>query len=250
MKNVVSILLSELKPKPVCASIGTLINILASLLLYLVLSIGLGLLLPRIQLIETELWMIPGIIGFITGIIAFNIALQDSFHYSYNPGLTDQLLSSPLLCRQVFLIKSLIYLSKSSGHLILSSLVLLIVSGLQLNFGWLILFWLYYIIGLISINQFGIMAGIITTNLKIRSEFTIIFVMIIFLVCGVIVPSHQYSGIVGQVIHWFPVTVLLEGGRDILIYHSIDKINLIYLALLAILVYFSAYFLYKRRNSR
>lgn len=250
MKHIISILMLELKPQPVRAGIAVLINILSTLLLYLLFIVGLGLLLPRIQFVDIQQWMTPGIIGFITGIIAFNIPLQDSFHYSQEIGLTDQILSSPLLCRQVYLVKSLIYWLKSAGHLLLSTLVLLIVGKCPVNFGFLVLFWLYYLLGLLSINQFGIMAGIISTNLKIRSEFTIIFIMIIFLVCGIIVPSFQYSGVAGTIIHYFPASILFEGGRDILVYHTIGTVNLIYLALLAIVSYFISYFLYKRRNSR
>ncbi|MBN2600840.1 MAG: ABC transporter permease [Candidatus Marinimicrobia bacterium] len=245
-----NILLSEIKPRPKRAGIAVAINILVTLLLYLVLMVGFGQLLPRIHLINLKDWMFPGIIGYIGAIIAFNLTLQDSFHTSSNVGLIDQIHSSPLLTYQIFMVKSLVNLLKSFGHLILSSITLLIISGIHIGFINLMLFWMYYIIGFIFINQFGSIAGIIATNLKIRSEFTLIFISILFLVCGVIVPSSQYPGILGQVVHYFPITILIEGGRDILVYNILSDINLIYVAVFSLLSYFIAYFTFKRWISR
>jgi len=194
--------------------------------------------------------MFPGIIGFISAIIAFDLTLQDSFRTSCEASLIDQIHSTPLLPYQIYMINSLVYLLKSIGHLLLSSIVLLIVSNVHVGFVNLVAFWLYFLVGLIFINQFGIIAGILTTNIKMRSELTIIFVSVIFLVCGVIIPSVQYPGITGQIIHYFPVTMLLEGGRDILVYNTLSNVNMIYIAVFSLLSYFMAYFTFKRWISR
>ncbi|MBU0712624.1 ABC transporter permease [bacterium] len=250
MRNFINILLSEIKPNPKRASIAVVINILSTLLLYLVFMVGFGHLLPRILFIDINAWMFPGIVGFVSTIIAFNLSLQDSFHSSREVGLIDQIHSSPLLTYQIYLVKSLVYLLKSSGHLILSSIVLLIASGVHVGFVNLLAFCLYFFVGLIFVNQFGLIAGIIATNLKVRSEFTIIFVAVIFLACGVIVPSTQYPGILGQIIHYFPVTILIEGGRDILVFNTLSNINMIYVLSFSILAYFAAFLTFKRWISR
>ncbi|MDO9549161.1 MAG: ABC transporter permease [Candidatus Marinimicrobia bacterium] len=250
MRNFIDILLSEIKPKPKRASIAVVINILSTLLLYLVFMVGLGQLLPRILFIDLNDWMFPGIVGFISAIIAFNLALQDSFHTSRETGLIDQIHSSPLLTYQIYMLKSLVYLLKSFGHLFLSSIVLIIVSGVHVGFFNLLAFWLYFLVGLLFINQFGLIVGIVATNFKVRSEFIIIFVSVIFMACGVIMPSVQYPGILGQIIHYCPVTILIEGGRDILVYNTLGKFYMIYLLLFSILSYFAAFLTFKQWISR
>jgi len=250
MKKYIDILLSELKPKPKQVSIAVVINLLSTLILFLVFIVGLGQLLPRIQFINLNDWMFPGIVGFISAIIAFNLPLQDSFQISREAGLIDQIHSSPLLTYQIYLLKTLVYLIKSFGHLFLSSIVLLIASGIHVDFLDLLAFWLYFLVGLLFINQFGLLAGIIATNIKVRSEFTIIFISVIFLACGVIIPSAQYPGIFGQIIHYFPITILIEGGRDILVYNCLSNVNLIYVLLLSVISYFAAFLTFKHWISR
>ncbi len=250
MKNFVNIVLSEIRPYPKQVTIAVMINILSTLLLYLVFMLGLGQLLPRILFINLNDWMFPGIVGFISVIIAFNLTLQDSFHTSREGSIIDQIHSSPLLTYQIYMIKSLVYLLKSFGHLFLSSIVLLIVSHVHVGFVNLFVFWLYFLVGLIFINQFGMIAGILATNIKIRSEFTIILVSVIFLACGAIIPSVQYSGILGQIIHYFPVSILIEGGRDILVYNTLSDVNMIYIVVFSLLSYFAAFLTFKRWISR
>jgi len=250
MKNFTDILLTEIKPRPVRTTVALLINIFSTLLLYLVFIVGLGHFLPRILFIDLNNWMFPGIVGYISAVIAFNLTFQDAFHFSCETGLIDQINSSPLLTWQIYLLKSLVYLLRSAGHLLLSSIVLLIVGGIQFDLLNLLAFWLYSVAGLLFINQFGMITGLIATNLKMRSEFAIILISVIFMVCGVIIPSAQYPGNIGQIIHYFPVTILIEGGRDIMVYNFLSDVNLTYVLLLAIFSYFVAFLTFKRWISR
>ena len=250
MENVFEIILSEIKPKSLRAGLAILTNILTTVLLYLVFITGLGQLLPRIQFINIGLWILPGIAAYIVSAVAFNLSLRDLYHYSFNSGLIDQIQSTPLLTYQVYFLKSLIILIKSGGHLILTSVVLLIISGVRVHFINLILFWLYLILGLIFISQFGVISGILAAKLKIRSEFVIIFVMALFMLCGVIVPSSEYPGLLGIMIRYFPVTVLFEGGRDLMLGGNISGIYLIYVAGFSIVSYFIAFFIFRQWTRR
>ena len=246
MKNFLEIILTEIKPKPFKVSSAILINILTSVLFYLVFITGLGQLLPRIHFIDIKLWIFPGLVAYIVSIIAFNLSLRDLYHQSLETGLIDQIHAAPLLTYQVYFIKSLIYLLKSAGHLLLTSLVLLIISSVPVSIFNLLLFYLYLILGLIFINQFGVIAGIVATKIKIRSEFAIIFIMALFMLCGVIIPSSEYPGIMAAIIRYFPVTVLFEGGRDLIVNGYISEIYLIYMAGFSIISYFIAFLIFRQ----
>ncbi|MCK4640543.1 MAG: hypothetical protein KAU06_04330, partial [Candidatus Marinimicrobia bacterium] len=130
MNIILPILLTELKPGK-RTGIAAAINILATLTLYLVFVVGLGELIPRIQLTDIDIWMFPGIIGLFATFMAFNPALQDTYRMVCETGLIDQINSSRLLTYQVYFIKSAILLVESFEHLILSSITLWIVAGIR-----------------------------------------------------------------------------------------------------------------------
>ncbi|MBU4444384.1 ABC transporter permease [bacterium] len=249
MNIILSILLTELKPGK-RLGIAVVINILATLLLYLVFVVGLGELIPRIQLTDVDIWMFPGIIGLFATFMAFNLALQDTYRIVCETGLIDQINSSRLLTYQVYLIKSVIFLVKSFGHLILSSITLWIVAGIRLNVGYLILFWFYYILGLILISQIGMLTGVISANIRLQRGLLNSLVIAVLFCSGVIVPSLRYPGIWSQIIQYFPTTVIIEGGRELLIFHSLNKIYLPYIIFIDMAIVGIGYTVFRRRLSR
>lgn len=249
MNIMLPILLTELKPGK-RTGIAVVINILATLTLYLVFVVGLGELIPRIQLTDVNIWMFPGIIGLFVTFMAFNLALQDTYRMFCESGLIDQINSSRLLTYQVYFIKSVIFLIESFGHLILSSIILWIVSGIHLNIGYLILFWFYYILGLILVSQIGVITGILSTNIRLQRGLLNSLVIAMLLCSGVIVPSLRYPGIWSQIIQYFPTTVIIEGGRELLIFHSLNKIYLPYLIFIDMAIVGIGYTVFRRRLSR
>ncbi|MCG2715077.1 MAG: ABC transporter permease [Candidatus Marinimicrobia bacterium] len=249
MNIILSILLTELKPDK-RLGIAVVINILATLLLYLVFVVGLGELIPRIQLTDVDIWMFPGIIGLFATFMAFNLALQDTYRIVCETGLIDQINSSRLLTYQVYLIKSVIFLVKSFGHLILSSITLWIVAGIRLNVGYLILFWFYYILGLILISQIGMLTGVISANIRLQRGLLNSLVIAVLFCSGVIVPSLRYPGIWSQIIQYFPTNVIIEGGRELLIFHSLNKIYLPYIIFIDMAIVGIGYTVFRRRLSR
>ncbi len=249
MNIILSILLTELKPGK-RTGIAAAINILATLTLYLVFVVGLGELIPRIQLTDIDIWMFPGIIGLFATFMAFNPALQDTYRMVCKTGLIDQINSSRLLTYQVYFIKSAILLVESFGHLILSSVILWIVAGIRLNVGFLILFWFYYIFGLILISQIGMITGILSANIRLQRGLLNSLIIAVFLCSGVIVPSLRYPGIWSQIIQYFPTTVIIEGGRELLIFHSLNKIYLPYLIFIDMAIVGIGYTIFRRRLSQ
>lgn len=250
MNTVLDILLIELKPNLRRTGIAVIINILATLTLYLVFVVGLRELIPRIQLTDTDIWLFPGIIGLFATFMAFNLALQDTYRMVCETGLIDQINSSRLLTYQVYFIRSAIFLVESFGHLILSSIILWIIAGIRLNVGYLILFWFYYILGLIFISQIGMLTGIISANIKLQRGLLNSLVIAVLLCSGAIVPSLRYPGIWSQIIQYFPTTVIIEGGRELLIFHSLDKIYLPYLIFIDMAIVGIGYTVFRRRLSR
>lgn len=249
MNNIGNILYGELIPDLKRTTLLVIINILTTLLLYLILIVGLGGLLPRIQFMAIQHWMFPGVVGFFAVIFAYNLPLHEAYSMTNNTGLIDQVHSSPLLTGHVYLIKSFIYLLKSTGHLLLSSAILLVISKPALNPGNLFLFWLYIIFGLIALNQLGIITGIISANVKVRGGMIILFFITLVLVSGVLVPSVQYPGIWKLIIGYFPLTALIEGGRELLLFGTLNNISGLIVLFTNILTIVIAYFVFKRRIS-
>ena len=249
MNIILPILLTELKPGE-RTGIAVAINILATLMLYLVFVVGLGELIPRIQLTDVDIWMFPGIIGLFATFMAFNLALQGTYRMVCETGLIDQINSSRLLTYQVYFIKSAIFLVESFGHLILSSITLWIVAGIRLNVGYLILFWFYYILGLILISQIGMITGILSANIRLQRGLLNSLIIAVFLCSGVIVPSLCYPGIWSQIIQYFPTTAIIKGGRELLIFHSLNKIYLPYLIFIDMAIVGIGYTVFSRRLSR
>ncbi len=249
MNTMLSILLLELKPGK-RTGIAVVINILATLTLYLVFVVGLGELIPRIQLTDIDIWMFPGIIGLFATFMAFNLALQDTYRMVCETGLIDQINSSRLLTRQVYFIKSLVFLVESFGHLILASITLWIVAGIRLNVGYLALFWFYYILGLILISQIGMLTGVISANIKLQRGLLNSLIIAVLLCSGVIVPSLRYPGILSQIIYYFPTTIIIEGGRELLTFHNLNVIYLPYLIFIDMAIVGIGYTIFRRRLSK
>jgi ABC-type polysaccharide/polyol phosphate export permease len=249
MNIILPILLTELKPGK-RTGVAVVINILATLTLYLVFVLGLGELIPRIQFTNIDIWLFPGIIGLFATFMAFNLALQDTYRMVCETGLIDQINSSRLLTYQVYFIRSAIFLVESLGHLILSSITLWIVAGIRLNIGYLILFWFYYILGLILISQIGMITGILSANIRLQRGLLNSLVIAVLLCSGAIVPSLRYPGIWSQIIQYFPTTVIIEGGRELLIFHSLNKIYLPYLIFIDVAIVGIGYTVFRRRLSQ
>ena len=249
MNIILPILLTELKPGK-RTGVAVVINILATLTLYLVFVVGLGELIPRIQFTNIDIWLFPGIIGLFATFMAFNLALQDTYRMVCETGLIDQINSSRLLTYQVYFIRSAIFLVESLGHLILSSITLWIVAGIRLNVGYLILFWFYYILGLILISQIGMITGILSANIRLQRGLLNSLVIAVLLCSGAVVPSLRYPGIWSQIIQYFPITVIIEGGRELLIFHSLNKIYLPYLIFIDVAIVGIGYTVFRRRLSQ
>jgi ABC-type polysaccharide/polyol phosphate export permease len=249
MNHIGNILLHELTPDGKRTPILVIINILTTLLLYLVLIVGMGNMLPRIQFVDIRQWMFPGAVGFFTLIFAFNLPLHEAYTMTNHTGLIDQVYSSPLLTGHVFMVKSVVYLLKSSAHLLLSSVVLLIIARPALHFGYLLLFWLYMIFSFIALNQLGIITGICSANLKIRTGMVILFFTTLVLGSGILIPADQYPGMWKALIGYFPLTAIIEGAREIVLYGTFDQISGLIVLFLNVLAIVISYFLFKRKIS-
>jgi len=249
MNTMLPILLSELKPGK-RTGIAVVINILATLMLYLVFVVGLRELIPRIQLTDIDIWMFPGIIGLFATFMAFNLAMQDTYRMVCETGLIDQINSSSLLTRQVYFIKSVVFLVESFGHLILASITLWIVAGIRIDVGYLVLLWFYYILGLIFISQIGMLTGIISANIKLQRGLLNSLVVAVLLCSGVIVPSLRYPGIWSQIIQYFPTTIIIKGGRELLTFNKLNVIYLPYLFFIDMAIVGIGYTVFRRKLSK
>jgi ABC-type polysaccharide/polyol phosphate export permease len=246
MNPLQTILLVELKPFWKKAGVELLVNILTTVILYIGFVIGLGCLIPQIQTMPFRVWIFQGIIGFYAIIITFNLSLLETSKLSDKQGLLDQIYSTPLVAYQVYLVKSFGYLIQGIAYLIVSSLVLFLLAGKNIQFSWLILFWLYYAIGLIFVAQTGIIAGITLTKIKLRQGIILMLLIAILFCTGTIVPSTVFPGILNPIVKFFPTNVLIEGGRELLVFHKLSGIFGLYIVLLDSVLFGIGYFIFRR----
>jgi len=247
MNPLQTILLTELKPFWKRAWIELLVNVLTTVILYIGFVIGLSSLIPRIQTVALHEWIFPGIVGFYAIIITFNLSLLEISKLSDKRGLLDQIYSTPLVAYQVYLVKSFVYLLRGIVYLIVSSLVLLLLAGKNIQFGWLILFWLYYVVGLIFIVQAGIITGFILTKSKLQHGMILMLFIAVLLCTGIIIPSSFYPGILNPIVKFFPTNVLIEGGRELLVFHKLSGVFSLYIIVFDSILTGISYFIFRRR---
>jgi len=241
------ILLTELKPFWKRAGIELLVSVLTIVILYIGFVIGLSSLIPKVQTVALREWFFPGIIGFYAIIMTFNLSLQEINQLSNKRGLLDQVYSTPLVAYQVYFIKSLLYLLQGVAYLIVSSLFLFLLAGKNIQLGWLILFWLYYVVGLIFIVQTGIITGFILTKSKLQHGMILMLFIAVLLCTGTIIPSSFYPGIFNLIVKFFPTNVLIEGGRELLVFHKIDGVFSLYIIVFDSILTGIGYFIFRRQ---
>jgi len=247
MNPLQTILLTELKPFWKKAGIELLFNVLTVIILYIGFVIGLSSLIPRVQTVALSEWIFPGIIGFYAVIMTFNLSLQEINQLSNKRGLLDQVYSTPLVAYQVYIVKSLVYLIKGVAYLIVSSLVLFLLAGKNIQLGWLILFWLYYVVGLIFMVQTGIITGFILTKSKLQYGMILMLFIAILLCTGTIIPSSFYPGILNPIVKFFPTNVLIEGGRELLVFHKLNGVFSLYIVVFDSILTGIGYFIFRRQ---
>ena len=241
------ILLTELKPFWKRAGIELLVSVLTIVILYIGFAIGLSSLIPKVQTVVLREWFFPGIIGFYAIIMTFNLSLQEINQLSPKKGLLDQVYSTPLVAYQVYCVKSLICLFQGIAYLIVSSLVLFLLAGKNIQLGWLILFWLYYIVGLIFIVQAGVITGFILIKNKLQNGMILMLFIAILLCTGTIIPSSFYPGILYPIVKFFPTNVLIEGGRELLVFHKLSGVFILYLIVFDSMLTGIGYFVFRRQ---
>jgi ABC-type polysaccharide/polyol phosphate export permease len=247
MNPLQTILLAELKPFWKKMGIELLVNVLTIIILFIGFVIGLSNLIPRIQMVALREWIFPGIIGFYAIIMTFNLSLQETNKLSNKRGLLDQVYSTPLVAHQVYFIKSLVYLLQGVAYLIVSSLVLLLLAGKNIQFGWLILFWLYYVVGLIFITYTGIITGFILTKSRLQHGMILMLFIAVLLCTGTIIPSSFYPGILNPIVKFFPTNILIEGGRELLVFHRLSGVFSLYIIVFDSILAGIGYFIFRRQ---
>ncbi len=250
MNSICLLINNELKPIRKKVLSGLVINLLGVFLFYLVFIVGLSTLLPRINFIDTSQYMFPGIIAFISGIIAYGLSSVNTWKMLNVPGVMDQIRTSNLSLWQIHLSKSITYVIKTLIHTVLPSIFLYIMIGFSLPFAYILFFWIYLIFGVFFILQIGIMIGTLIVNQ--RTHFLIIFFIVfpLFLLSGMIVPINYFPEIFSKIIYYFPTTAVIEGGRELFINHYFNFLYFLYLIVLDIITYFVSYLIFKRKLER
>jgi len=250
MNSICLLINNELKPTTKNVLSGLVINLIGVFLLYLIFIVGLSTLLPRINFINTSQYMFPGIIAFISGIVAYGLSSVNTWKMLNVSGLMDQIRTSNISPWQIHLSKSITYIIKTLIHTVLSSIFLYIIIGFSVSFSWIIFFLVYLIFGVFFILQIGIIVGTLIVNPRTHFLIVLFIVVPVFLLSGMIVPTNYFPEILSQIICYFPTSAVVEGGRELLINHSLNLFYFLFLIGLGIVTYFVSYFIFKRKLVR
>ncbi len=225
--------------------LGLFFNIIGTCLVYFALVTGLGKILPRIDYLEVDKFISSAIIGFTSGLMALGLASSYVTHYFQDsrgdhgrlPGMPiSQIYGSFLIRLWIILIL----------HLLVTTLTVLILSGFFPGLGRLLLFWIFAILPLGIFIQLGMLIGLAEDR---RNQFYWIFLILVplFLMSGMIIPTHFHTGFISKLLMALPSTVLIEGGRSILTRQPFEFLNILYLLALNILLFIGGIFFFKRK---
>ena len=250
MNSICLLINNELKPTTKKVLSVLFINLVGVFLFYLVFILGLNTLLPRINFISTSQYMFPGIIAFISGVIAYGLSSVNTWKMLNVSGLMDQIRTSNLSLWQIHLSKSISFVIETIIHMVLSSIFLYIVIGFSLPFAYILFFWVYLIFGVFFIIQIGIIVSTLIVNQTTHFLIIIFIVIPLFLLSGMIIPTSYYPEVFSQIIYYIPTTAIIEGGRELFINHSLNLFYFLYLIGLGIVTYFVSYSIFKRKLER
>jgi ABC-type multidrug transport system permease subunit len=228
--------------------LGLLFNVVATVLLYLFFSSGLGKILPRINYYAIDQFVFPTIIGFINAMIALGLpclAVSRYLEISQGdlqrlPGASASQIYSGFCVNHILII---------GLNLVVSTLILAIISGQFPEFGLLILFWLYSILALSVFIQIGFLIGLQADR---RNHFY--WILLIFtpllLLSGMIVPTHFYTGPMYYFLSVLPSTALIEGGRMIILKQPFNILYVFGLLLMNIFLFIGVVYIFTRKLYR
>jgi len=213
---------------------------------YVVLGRGLLHWIPKINYTSAMVFWYPGIVSFWGIMFAWGIAGERTYQAVHATKTISQIRISPLSTITIYFGEVLAYELEALAHVLLSSLLLLILIGGQLNFLFLLQYWIYMGLVIFVFVQLGIIAGI---KLPRRESFFMLSMALLaplLLLTGVLFPTHIFAGVWDNIFYYFPLTVMVEGGRQLLVYHSYNFIYLIYIIILDGLVTLLGYYLFKK----
>ena len=227
-----------------------LLNLLGTFLLYVAFISGLKMLLPRINFVDISHYMVPGIVSFLVATLVFGLSSLDIWRMTNLSGLIEQLRTTTLTLFQIHLGKSLSYILKGLIHAIISGIFLLILTGFSIQFEYMFFYFIFFTVGIIFIIQLGIIFGVIIKKQTSLIYITVLIVCPLFLLSGLIVPSNYYPEVAKQVICCLPTTAIIEGGRELLLNHSLNYIYIIYIVIFDILTFIVSFFVFRRNMER
>ncbi len=247
MKSVWLLTLESLMPLGRRILTAFLFNLVGCLLLYAAFGVGLASILPHSMTFDFAGTIIPGLIVLVSSMVAFSLSISESWRSIRYSGYLDQLRTARYFEWQIHLAQSLKILIETIFHIVLTSLFLLMLSGLKINLFLLFGFWIYLIIGVIFIIQSGILIGIHIVERQFPFYFIILFLIPLFLMSGVLVPVHQYPTFWARIIYFLPTTAIVEGARQLFSNHHFNVLYFLYMLVLAGSSYLICFHFYRRK---
>ncbi|MFH1212976.1 MAG: ABC transporter permease [Candidatus Neomarinimicrobiota bacterium] len=228
--------------------IGLFFNIVGTGLLYAAFVPCLGKILPRIDYLELTQYMFPGIIIFLNAMLALGLTSSHTARFFWN-GTGDYHRTAGLAIPWLYGSYLVLFGTLLLIHLMISSFTLAILSGFSLQTGALLAFWAYSLLGLILFIQIGILIGL-SPDQRNHFYWIILVILPVFLMSGMITPTHYLTGFARLCQSVMPSAILIEGGRSILAHGSLNIFNVFYLLILNIFFFIGVLYLFKRKLQR
>jgi len=227
---------------------GLLFTIIGTVLMYLFLVPGLGKILPRLDLIELNMFMFSSVIAFVTSLTAVGIASSwtnryfSDTHGDYQRiagSVISQIYGGALTCLGLI----------TFFYLIISTLILATLIGYIPGFGTLLLFWIYGLPAMLVFLQIGILIGL-DNNQRNHFFWMVLVIVPLFLMSGMLIPSHYFNEFGRIVLSALPSTAYVEGGRSILLHQSLAILNVFYLVILNVFLFIGVLYFFKRKLNK
>jgi len=189
--------------------------LLFGLLTYLGLKLGYAHFIPRIQNVDTTVWMLPNLVAF-TFMLFTYLHVAEGIYGKKTSGYLSYLLTtdlSPGLLTLTFTIDGII-----KG--LVKSIILLLLYWLLFGAVGSVILWIWFFAVMILVGIFwaslGIISGLLINQSLVNSYLLVGVILPIVLLSGMIFPLAEYPPSLRMIVSFLPSALGFETGRAVL----------------------------------
>jgi len=227
-----------------------LLNLIFSLLIWYSLIVAAGEIVPRILFMDSGAYFYIGIVTMISAILAYGLAAVRFRNAVFMTGRMEQIRTGSMMFWQIYFGISLAAMIKVIIHVLLFSIVLLLLTGAGFSSGWFILYLFFQLLVIFLFVQAGFLTAIFLLDQEVYLLVVMFLITPLFLLSGALFPVIFANPTIEYIVKWNPFTAILAGGRELLLYNQINWAYTGYVTGLTLVLYFTSYYLIKRKLTR